>query len=538
MDAPFVDRRSALVAIAGTTAAPLVLHAPEVQAQIRTDTLTVLYRPATPSAPRRLDPAVQAALLALEQEFLDRGLKVLQPRPEVYALMDKGPGVVVTFADDSGFCAVFSAYRNLRPQPGQEAGTAEVRLQMRVFVGRHTLVAHEGRGQMFTRLDAASREFGERRAMELAAQRAAADVAEKTVARLKELTPAQINELIRQAPSPSTVVAEVALAEVTAPAAPPAPAPTPAPAPALAPMIAAPAPAPTVPLPAPAPVPAASPAPSGAAQPLAPVRNRYALLVGVSDYPSLKGPARQQSKLPGVRKDIENMQRSLLNMGWNPKSVVSLLDEKASGAMVRGVLKIFQRQVSKDDLVLVFVSGHGAPKEYSLSGFGRPILSDDTGEDDPSTLDFWELQSLVRNLSCDRAVFIIDTCHAGGAASKLQTVEVTANGVSAGAAPAGPNGSSMARLGDPNKHLAIITASRADEVSGDTANGGVFTLTFLDGLQRSKGAEPLGRVVTRHVTPTVVQFSRENCKRQGPGCKYPQQTPELHHTGLGDQIVL
>lgn len=534
MDSPLVDRRCALVAIAGAAGAPLVLHTPDVRAQIRTDTLTVLYRPATSGAPTRLDPAVQAALLALEEEFLARGLKVLQPRPEVYALMDKGPGVVVTFADDSGFCAVFSAYRNLRPQPGQEAGTAEVRLQMRVFVGRHTLVAHEGRGQMFTRLDPASREFGERRAMELAARRAAADVAEKTATRLKELTPAQINELIRQAPSPSTVVAEVALPELAAPPPPPAPPAPPAPAPLAPPPAAAAPPA----MPALSPAPSPAPAPATATPSLAPVRNRYALLVGVSDYPSLKGPARQQSKLPGVRKDIENMQRALANMGWDPKSVVSLLDDKASGAMVRGVLKIFQRQVSKDDLVLVFVSGHGAPKEYSLSGFGRPILADDTGEDDPSTLDFWELQSLVRNLSCDRAVFIIDTCHAGGAASKLQTVEVTANGVSAGAAPAGPNGASMARLGDPNKHLAIITASRADEVSGDTANGGVFTLTFLDGLQRTKGAEPLGRVVAQHVAPTVVQFSRENCKRQGSGCKFPQQTPELHHTGRGDQIVL
>ena len=84
-DTPLVDRRCALVAIASAAGAPLVLHTPEVQAQIRTDTLTVLYRPATSSAPTRLDPAVQAALLALEEEFLARGLKVLQPRPEVYA---------------------------------------------------------------------------------------------------------------------------------------------------------------------------------------------------------------------------------------------------------------------------------------------------------------------------------------------------------------------------------------------------------------------------------------------------------------------
>ena len=101
-----------------------------------------------------------------------------------------------------------------------------------------------------------------------------------------------------------------------------------------------------------------------------------------------------------------------------------------------------------------------------------------------------------------------------------------------------PPAAGPARLGDPNKHLAIIIASLADEVSGDTANGGVFTLTLLDGLQLTKGAEPLGRVVTQHVAPTVVQFSRENCRRQGAGCKFPQQTPELHHTGRGDLIVL
>ena len=522
MDAHAIDRRTALTVLGS---APLALGVAATQAAVRTDVLTILYRPGAPGAPTRLDPAVQAAILALEEEFLQRGFKVLQPKPEVYALMDRGPGVVVTFADDAGFSAVFSAYRNLRPQPGQDAGIAEVRLQMRVFVGRHTLVAHEGRGQMFTRLDAGSREFGERRAMELAAKRAAADLADKTAQRLKELTPAQIDELIRSQPTPSTVVAEVPLPVLAAPpaAAPAAPAPVPA---AVQAAVAA------------SPPPAAAPAPDATGKPLPPARARYALLVGVSDYPSLKGPARQQSKLPGVKKDLQNMEQVLLALGWDKRGIRTLADDKASGALVRGYLKNFQSVVQKDDLVLIFFSGHGAPKEYSLSGYGRPILADDTGDDDPSTLDFWEVQSLVRNLACDRAVLIIDTCHAGGAASKLLTVEVSPNGVIAGQAASGPSGSAMAKQGDPNKHLAIITASRADEVSGDTADGGLFTLSFLAGIVRTKGAEPLGRVMAQHVVPPVVEVSRDRCKRQGKECKWPQQTPEIHHTGRGDQIVL
>ena len=515
MDDSRIDRRSALTVLG---ALPLALSAPAVVAAIRTDVLTVLYRPATATAPTRLDPAVQAAILALEEEFLQRGFRVLQPKPEVYKLMDQGPGVVVTFADDAGFSAVFSAYRNLRPQPGQDAGIAEVRLQMRVFVGRHTLVAHEGRGQMFTRLDPASREFGERRAIELAAKRAAADLAEKTVLRLKELTPAQINEMIASQPTPSTVVTEVPLPVVA---------------------IAAPVPAAATPVSPAAPAFAPTPAPAAVAQSLPPVRNKLALLVGVSDYPSLKGPARLQSKLPGVRKDIENAERTLLELGWDKRQMRTLLDEKATGGLVRGYLKNFQSVVHKDDLVLIYVSAHGAPKEGSLSGYGRPILADDSGQDDdPNLLDFWELQSLVRNLACERAVLIIDTCFAGGAASKLVTVEVSASGVSGAVGLLGPSGGAMAKQGDPNKHLAIITAARPDEVSGDTAVGGLFSYRFMSELVRTKGSVPLGTVVAQRVAPEVISQSRDNCRRQGPQCKWPQQTPELHHTGRGDQIVL
>ena len=519
-------RRQVLGALAAT---PFVLGLPEAAAAIRTDVLTVLYRPATTSAPNRLDPAVQAAILALEEEFLQRGFQVLQPKPDVYALLDRGPQVVLTFADNAGFSAVFSAYRNLRPQPGQDAGIAEVRLQMRVFVGRHTLVAHEGRGQMFTRLEPGNREFGERRAMELAAQRAAADLAEKTSARLKALTPAQVQEMINSQPTPVTVVAEVPLPLVPVTTAPLSAAPAAAGPTTSSPSPAAPATAPPPPAPAlPPPTAGALPAP----------RARWALLVGVSDYPSLKGPANQASKLPGVKKDLENTEQALRQLGWDPRGIRSLLDEKASGAMVRGYLKQLQSVVDKDDLVLILISAHGAPKQGSLSGLGRPVLADDTGHNDPATLDFWELQGLVRNLSCDRVVLLIDTCHAGGAASNLTTVEISSTGVTAGAAQAGPSGGAMAKQGDPSKHLAIVTASRANEVSGDTANGGRFTVAFLESVMKSKGKEPLGQVMSQLVAPRVLQESREACRRQGPKCEWPQQTPELHYTGRGHLITL
>ena len=75
-----LDRRSLLGWLG---AAPLLgsaglLTAP-AKAAVPTDTITVLYRAeGGANAPVRLDPAVQTATLALEEEFTKRGFRVLQ----------------------------------------------------------------------------------------------------------------------------------------------------------------------------------------------------------------------------------------------------------------------------------------------------------------------------------------------------------------------------------------------------------------------------------------------------------------------------
>jgi hypothetical protein len=137
-------------------------------------------------------------------------------------------------------------------------------------------------------------------------------------------------------------------------------------------------------------------------------------------------------------------------------------------------------------------------------------------------------------------VFIIDTCHAGGAATNLVAAEIGANGVVIGPAASGPDGKAMARQGDPNKHIAIITASRANEVSSEApdGSGGLFTLSFLDAVTRSRGRATLETVMKGQVIDAVISTSRANCRAEGPKCKYPQQTPELHFTGRGNLITL
>lgn len=529
-------------------AAALLASPGTAHAAVRTDLVTVLYRPATADAPNRLDPAVQAAILALEKAFVDGGFKVQQPSAAIYALMDQGAGVVVTFAQDAGYSLVFSAYKNLRPSPGQDAGTAEVRLEARVIVGRSVLAAETGRGQMFTNLEPAVREFGERRAMELAARRAAASLAEKTVDRLKELTAEQLTALVGDAPSstsaqevkppppgsvPAAVPADNSSRPDQMPALPagPTPGPTPGTTPSPVPQ---PTPAPgsaAPPVPAP-PIPAPSPG-----TPLPAPRQRWALVVGMSDYSSVRANGVQGIKdLPGVARDTRMVAQTLQQLGFANEQMAVLTDAQATGTAMRGKLKQLAQRVQPDDVVLIFISAHGGNKDFSPSGFGMPILAD-YRDNDPSSLDFWELQSLARNLP-GRVVWINDTCHSGGAAANITSVVVGAAGVTASRDVRGPDAMAVARGAAAGQDFAILTASSPQEISWETAEGGLFTSRLFGALKRTGGQVPFGQLFAEQVQAGVVETSKQICQRANACREHPQQTPIMAYGGNGHLIRL
>lgn len=530
-------RRDALKVMASSMlvqAMPTVAHA----GLVPIDSLTVLYQQASQAAPSRIDPAVQAATLALESELIQRGFRVVQPTAEAYRVMDQGQAVVVTFAPDAGLTLVYSALRELRPAPGQDAGIAEVRLQARVFIGRAVLAAEEGRGQMFTRLDAGNRAFGERRATELAAQRAASELAERVVRRLKALSEEEINRLAQDMPT----------AGITAQAVPlPKPSPTPAPPPAA--PVAGPPPAataspaaspPLAPI-APPPSPSAPPTPALTYLPVP--AQRWAVLVGVSDYRPLSARLGTEiSSLPGVANDVPNIGRALVASGFDADKVFLLQDEKATSSNVRSVLRSLAGRVGPRDLVVLFISAHGANKNFSTSGFGMPILADFQPRD-PNALDFWELQALTSNLPAHQVAWIIDTCHAGGATQSMPTVVVSGQGVTVQTGTVAPNVDAVAQRASDGRHFAVLASSRPEEVSFEwppgappSNRGGLFTTHLVDGLRSSRG-ESLETVFRRHVEPHVIRESGNLCRRSGQ-CKTPNQTPMMAWRGAGNLIRL
>jgi hypothetical protein len=495
---------------------------PPPPTSIATDRISVLYRRETVDGPERLDSAVQAATAALERELISKGFRVIQPSPEVYRLLDQGPGMVVTFAPDAGLSLVFAVYRNVRPVPGTDTGIAEVRIDARVFVGRTMLAVEQGRGQLQTRTDAALADYGSRRAYELAAQRAATMLAPLVTQRLRGISAEQLAQYAVFAAGSAT--GEL----VVAPPPPPAPVATTSPASGAAPT------SPVSPIASPVQAIPTMPAESGPLV-LSSPRNRWALIVGVSDYSWLSGA----TSLPGVATDVANMRRALLERGFANANVKELLEGRATGVNVRQALKSLAAQTQPDDLVVMFMSAHGGGKDFSVSGYGMPILRDYDGTN--SNLDFWELQSLTRNLPARQIVWIIDTCHAGGATTLLPTVVMSASGIGIDSSGGRPNPNAM-RMGLDDRHFAVMSAARADQVSLEVRFGetraGLFTTNLVNGLERSRAETTLEELFHGQVASGVTQYFDSRCRARPQTCNETRQTPVFGFSGSGNRIKL
>ncbi|RZS57125.1 caspase family protein [Sphaerotilus mobilis] len=511
---PQFQRRAFLTFLSTPVWTPLLTALPTSAASsvegrtLRTDQVTILYRPLGKDAPSPHDPIVQSSVRQLEREFIARGLKVQQPSAQLYRLMAQGDGVVVTFASDAGYSLVFSIYRNLRPVPQQEGAIAEVRLESRTIVGRHVLSAESSRGQMFTRTDAGLQEFGARRAFELATEKAASELADKTFQILKAMTTERLADLLGPDEGLRTDAELVGLPDTS---------------PASTSMLSE--------------TTTVQPTEGSGNARLPTPKRKWAILVGMSNYSSVRTAGVPGIKdLPGVSKDIQQIRATLPELGFDMRDVTTLKDADATSGALRSALKRLAGLVAADDLVMVYISAHGADKDFSASGFGMPILAD-FRPNDPNSLDFWELQSLTRNLQ-GQVVWISDTCHSGGAATNISSVVIGGQEISTVKEVRGPDALSVARATAQGQSFAILTAAGAREISWETGEGGLFTTRLLNALKDNKGMKPLSELFSIHVRPTVIKESKTICEKSRSCSMHPQQTPVMAYGGSGNLIII
>jgi caspase domain-containing protein len=466
--------------------------------------LVMLYRKETDAAPNRLEPLVQTSTMALEQQFLNKQYQVLQASPEALQAMDQGPGVVVTFAPDAGLSMIYSVYGDVRPQPGVQVGIAEVRIEARVFVGATLLSSEQGRGQVQTRIDPATREYGERRGFEIAAQHAATDLVKRIDDRLRRLTPQQVEQMI---------VGDISTATSFVLVKPPA-----APAP--------PAPEPSVPVVQPQPQMPQSASAQGQAG------KRWLLSVGVSDYSRRNGNA--NNNLEGVAYDVQHVREIFGAFGFSRENTRELFNESATVAGVRNNLVQLASAVGPQDTVVVYISGHGSPKPYGKTGVTMPVLYDSSST---NMIDYDEIMKLFGQIPAKERIMIVDTCFAGGAATGLTAVNVGGNGATVSRAGGAPDLTLLMRnVKDADGDIAVLSAARTEETAIDLGppKGGLFTLSLMIGLQETRGDATLESVYRNYVWNGVTGYCA-NVRARGRKC---QQSPVLGYQGAGNAIRL
>jgi uncharacterized caspase-like protein len=250
--------------------------------------------------------------------------------------------------------------------------------------------------------------------------------------------------------------------------------------------------------------------------------NRWAVVVGIGRYDHPQIP-----RLRYAAPDAEAVHRVLTGpAGFKPERVLLLTDTTERKPTLRNLKwalgTFLARAAQRDDTVLIFFAGHGAPevdqRGVERDGFAKYLIPSDADPDDlySTALPMDELQTIFARLEAERVVVLLDTCYSGAAGGRtfasLRTRAVTVDDLF------------LERLAR-TKGRAIITASRPNEVSLEMAElgHGLFTYYLLQGLRGQADLNRDGIVslqeLYEYVESEVVRTSRAHGGNQHPVLK-------------------
>ena len=247
--------------------------------------------------------------------------------------------------------------------------------------------------------------------------------------------------------------------------------------------------------------------------PIGPVRNRYALVIGVGKFKNGINPLQYSIR------DASSFYSFLVERAAFPKNNVYFLgDQNATKDNIVRHLTGIRNAAQEDDLVVVYMSSHGTPPDK----FGGVYIVTYDTEVKPrervwqTALSESVLKDFVENLKARRLVMILDTCYSNGAYRAIPGFlppggkslgvgdEDEGYGVSQetgkrlfGAkdivledAPK-PKASAAKSIDSQDPYgKVLISASSAGEKSweSDQLHNSVFTYYFVDGLNRYQGS--------------------------------------------------
>ncbi len=291
--------------------------------------------------------------------------------------------------------------------------------------------------------------------------------------------------------------------------------------------------------PPPAEVRGASPAqaPSQASSPtLGKVRQKWALVVGIDSFndkriPTLHFSVKDSSDFVDYLKDPKGGQ-------FDPAHIIHLANDKATLEGIREGLGRLRVDAQPDDLVVVYLSSHGSPRDIDPNGVSYVVVHD-TNLDDAATLYATSLQmidlvqQINREIKARRVVLVLDTCFSGDALTSLQAGAggSAARGFSASVpldksaeAPSPPAFSAAFQNLTIGYGRAVITASRANQESWESAKlkNGYFTHYLIDALRTTHSSESLDQLFPQVRTLVSTHVKAEVGASQDPSYEFSE----------------
>jgi uncharacterized caspase-like protein len=221
----------------------------------------------------------------------------------------------------------------------------------------------------------------------------------------------------------------------------------------------------------------------------APLNERWAVVLGVGNYESAAIP-----RLRYTVSDAEAVHQTLIGpAGFKKDNVLLLTDRSERKPTLRNIKwalgTFLGRSAKKDDTVVIFFAGHGAPevdtRGLERDGLAKYLIPSDADPEDlySTALPMDELQTIFGRIEAERVVAFLDACYSGAAGGRTFASKTTRAG--------SVDDLFLERL-TRSKGRAIITASRPAEVSIELPElgHGIFSYFLVNGL---KGAADLNR---------------------------------------------
>jgi uncharacterized caspase-like protein len=206
---------------------------------------------------------------------------------------------------------------------------------------------------------------------------------------------------------------------------------------------------------------------------------KYALVVGISRYKYNEDGLTDLRYADADARAVRDFLKQPEGGGFDPSCILFLENEEATLNAIRAALNDFLPKAGPNDLVFIFLAGHGGPDPHAPQNLYY-IMHDSKMADMPnSALPMAELkEALQNNVRAQRKIVLVDTCHSAGiSGEKLVATRALENNLISFYTSKLYNETGSA----------VLTSSDINEVSQegpDWGGGhGVFTLAVLEGFR-------------------------------------------------------